>query len=607
MTVVAGEAIAMPVDQRPRSLVDLVHRSVVRVPDKVALRWKHGGEWQSWTYADLWNAVTRTSLALRASGVGAGDRVVILSRSRPEWLVADLAILALGAVTCPIYPGDSSARMADIVRRVGARLAFVEDAKLLQRLTDGLGPDREAVRFVLFEDGTAHTTLDDLSRDVDPSPDALAEWDASWQKVNPAQVATIVHTIGASGDALGVVLAHGSLIHSSLSVVQFVPNAETDTVLSVLPMSHMFERSVGILVPLMVGATVAFADRQMDRWVSDMAAVRPTTMAVIPLFLERLEQRIRSDVAGRSRYLRAAFGWALRLGERSYENHLAGRRDGPWLQLQRSVARRTVLARARRAFGGRLRMFLCGGAALPEATGRFFDALGIPVIEGYGLTESAPILTGNRPASYRYGTVGPPAPDTEVRIDPVNGEILGRGQQVMLGYLDRPEDTARVLDAEGWLRTGDVGEWDEAGRLRITGRIKNLLVLSTGKKVAPAPIERAVRESPYVAQAVLLGDDSDVVGMLVVPDLEAVRSAVGGSDGVEGPAEDEVAALLRKEVERLTASFAPFERPRRIRLLPRPLSADSGEIDEDGRPNRAAVIAAFPSEVDALFDRNGNH
>jgi long-chain acyl-CoA synthetase len=309
-------------------------------------------------------------------------------------------------------------------------------------------------------------------------------------------------------------------------------------------------------------------------------------------------------------YRRALFDWATALGRQHYANQLAGRPDGPWLRLRRWVAERTVLVRARGAFGGRLRFFISGGAALPEGTGTFFESMGVTILEGYGLTETAPTLTVNRPGSYRYGTVGTPLPGTELRIDPASGEILGRGPQVMLGYLDRPKETARVLDAQGWLRTGDIGEFDEAHRLRITGRIKNLLVLATGKNVAPAPIEKALAESPYVAQAVLLGDDQEATGVLLAPEFNSLRHWAGSHDvdpdaltDAELVARPEVAALFRREADRLAAEFATYERPRRIALLPRPLTAASGELDAAGSPVRSVVISNFPQQIAELFDR----
>jgi long-chain acyl-CoA synthetase len=595
--------------------VELIWRSVQRTPDKEAIRWKAGGGWPSWTYAELWAQVAAASIGLRRMGIGAGDRVVILSRSRPEWLVADLACMALGAVTCPLYPGDPPARMAEIARRVGPRLVFAEDAKLLQRLYSAPSSSEREARIVLFDPnpagGTA-MTLAHLVREADPSPEALADWERTWRRIDPAQVATIVHTIGVDGDPLGVVASHDNLLHSFHATVEAIPISSMDVMLSVLPMSHMFERGGAMLAGLGAGATIAFAERQIERWAADMGEVQPTLMASIPLFFERIEHRIKTAVATGPAHRRALFDWATGLGRQHYRNHLAGLTDGPWLRLCRWVAERTVLAQVRRAFGGRLRFFISGGAALPESTGVFVESVGIPILEGYGLTETAPTLTVNRMATYRYGTVGPPLPGTELRIDPGSGEILARGPQVMLGYLDRPADTARVLDAEGWLRTGDIGEFDEAHRLRITGRVKNLLVLATGKNVAPAPIERALVRSPYIAQAVLLGDDRDATGALLAPDLAAIRvwSGVSRADadsdadaGARLLARPEVAALLRQEVDRLTAEFATYERPRRFGVLPRPLSAAAGEVDAAGSPIRSVVMSNFPEQVAELFER----
>lgn len=599
MTVIRGEPLIIAPERMPASIAELIHRSVERRPDKEALRWKNGSGWSSWTYAELWEQVAATSIGLREMGVAAGDRVVILSRSRPEWVVADLACLALGAVTCPIYPADPPARMARIARDVDARFLIVEDDRLLQRLRSGFGDADLSGSVVLFdaEGSVGRPSLATVAAlDTAPFRDA---WDDAWRSVRSDQVATVVHTIGTDGVPLGVVVRHGSLVHSFHAIVQAVPISAADTVLSVLPMSHMFERGATILAALGVGATVAFADRKFERWGADMANVRPTLMAAIPLFFEMIERRTMADLDRGPGFRRGLFGWAQRLGSQHYRNHLAGRSDGPWLRFQRGLAARTVTAPLRRALGGRLRFLMSGGAALPESTGLFFETVGIPILEGYGLTETAPILTANRPASYRYGSVGTAVAGTELRIDPVSGEIQARGPQVMDGYLDRPSATARALDPDGWLSTGDVGEFDEAGHLRITGRLKNLLVLATGKNVAPAPIERAVEASPYVRQAVLLGDDRDATGILVAPDLDNVPIASAADQSA-------LAALLRQEVERLTAEFAAYERPRRTVLLPRLLDVDRGEVDMDGRPVRAVVAAQFPREVEELFDRSGD-
>ena len=499
--------------------------------------------------------------------------------------------------------------MVAIAEGVNARLLVVEDAKLLARFRSAPTDANRGVPVVMFEDEAdglpTVTALAALRAAAPPSGEELARWDETWSAVTRDQVATIVHTIGVDGEPWGVVVAHGNLLHSYQAIRQAIPLSQDDRALSVLPMSHMFERGAGIVVALGIGASVAFAERQIERWAADMAEVRPTLMATIPLFFERIEQHINHVVASGPAYRRSLFQWAIQLGHEHYRNRLAGRSDGPWLRARRWLALRTVLAPVRNSFGGRLTFLMSGGAALPESTGLFFESIGIPILEGYGLTETAPILTANRPGTNRYGTVGMPVAGTELRIEPGSGEILARGPQIMLGYLDRPAETARAIDAEGWLHTGDVGEFDEAGRLRITGRLKNLLVLATGKNVAPAPIERALETSPLITRAVLVGDDRDQTAALLEPNVETLRATIGltGETASDGDllALPEVQARLRNELERLTADFAAYERPRRFALLPRSLSREAGELDAAGRPVRSVVLAAFADLEAALL------
>ena len=597
-----GEPFGLAPAERPRSLVDLLHRSVRRWPEHEALRWKvaqggsaegGGAHWASWTYAQLWDRVRAVSLGMQRLGLAPGDRVAILSRSRPEWIVADLACLALGAVTCPIQPGEPPARLAGMMRHLAPRFVMVENDHLLQRLQRAVG-NEPAATLIWFEPtpspGGEGWTFDEVAASVDPSSEAAVAWDAGWSALGPGTVATVVHTMAEDGEPRGAVLTHGNIVHSALAATQAIPLSTSDTILSVLPLSHMFERGANVMASLGAGSTVVFADRSMERWASDMAEVRPTVMCCVPLFFEQLEKRIRGQVAASPAMARTLFRWGWRLGRRSDELRESGRHVPPWLRIATRFTRRSVLLPIHRAMGGRLRFFVSGGAPLPAETGRFFAGLGVTILEGFGLTETAPLLTVNRYGSQRHGAVGPPVVETEIRIAPETDEVLARGPQVMRGYLDLPDVNRRLLDRDGWFHTGDRGALDPDGYLRITGRIKNLIVLSNGKKVAPGPIERAVMASPLIAQAVLLGDGRDAVGLLIVPDAE-----VAGGPGSGDP------ARLHREVERLTSAFAAHERPRRLAILPRPLSADAGEIDRDGRPMRSVVLARFPSEAAALF------
>jgi long-chain acyl-CoA synthetase len=589
---VVGEPLNVPHAERPRNLLEMVLRSARRWPMHEALRWRRAPAdgaavidgWASWTYAELWEQIRATSLGLRGLGVVEGDRVVILSRSRPEWVVADLAALALGAVTCPIQPSEPPARIAAQLRHLAPRLLIVENDHLLHRLRRGTGtlPVVPVVGIDPLAIGEgAGPTLASLANAVAPTPEAAGHWEAEALAIEPACLATIVHTMAEDGEPRGAMLTHGNVVHSALAATQAIPISAADVILSVLPLSHMFERGANVLACLHAGATVVFADRAMERWASDLVEVQPTVMCCVPLFFDQLERQIRRQVAGRPAYARWLFAWAVTVGRRREVRRDAGRRPWVGLRAAHALAQRAVLARIQARLGGRLRFFVSGGAPLNPATGRFLESLGVPILEGYGLTETAPLLSVNRLGSQRYGTVGEPVAETEIRIAADTDEVLARGPQVMLGYLDLPAVNARMIDPDHWFHTGDRGALDETGRLCISGRIKDLLVLATGKKVAPRAIEEALLASPLIAQAVVVGD-GDAVGVLVVPTGEVDLSN------------------LHREVERLTADLAAYERPRRVALLPRPLTVADGELTADGTPQRRTILAHFPEQAASL-------
>ncbi len=610
-----GEPLRLAPGDRVRNLVDLIHRSVERSPDRIALQWKargngRQGTWEQRTYAELWTWVEAVSLGLAALGMRPGDRAVILSRSRPEWVVADLAVLALGGVTCPIYSAERPDKVAVMVRNVGARFAFVEGmqqaAKLIADAAD-LGVDH-VISFDAshaLPEGSA--TFKQLAARGDAARPALTDWRRGWASIGRAQVATIVHTSGTGGEPKGVVLTHGNVIHNFEAARQAIPFDEHDLALSVLPLSHMLERAAGLYVPLAIGAGVAFAEPLIERWAANLVEVRPTIMVTIPLFFQRIHQKVLAEVERQPAWKQRLFRWGTGLGARRYANHLGGRRDSAWLRLQLAIAGRVVFARIKARTGGRLRYFCSGGAPLPREVGEFFYAMGMLILEGYGLSETAPLLAISRPASFRFGTVGPPAAETEIRIDAASGEILARGPQVMRGYLDDPAATADAIDADGWFHTGDIGEFDEAGRLRITDRLKNLIVLDNGKKVSPTPMETKLASSPYIAQAVIIGDGHSATGALVVPDFERLASwaretGLPRTDAPRTIEHTEVIALMDAEVRRLLHDFAAYERPRRVAILPRELSEERDEVVGPLRkPKRRVIIANWPAQVERLF------
>ncbi len=618
------EPLDIPAELRADSLVALVHNSVLRNPDKEALRWKlpktkRAAEgppeaeevaWTSLSYRQTWDWITQVAMGLKHLGMRDGDRICIMSRTRPAWLAADLGSLSLGAVTCPIYPSVEPKQAAFVINNVGARLIFVENLQQAAKI-DEVRPECPTLEHVVVIDDRGRLpegaiSFDDIFDLATADPGEIREWTETWSAYGRDKVATIVHTSGTTANPKGVVLTHGNILHNFEGGVQAVDFNEDDLFLSFLPLSHMTERAAGQIVPLGRGCTIAYAEPAIERLAANMAEVRPTVMVAVPRLYERLYSRVISTVEAGPHLRQRIFYWALKLGRAKYANHVAGVPNSAWLRLQLKVADRLVFHKIKARTGGRVRYFVSGGAPLSQEIGEFFFAMGMLILEGYGLTETAPLLTISRPADFRFGTVGRPVAETQIRIDPTNGEVLARGPQVMQGYLNQPEETAKVIDADGWFHTGDIGELDPDGQLRITDRLKNILVLANGKNVAPAPMEIAILTSRYIAQAVILGDNEPYTGVLIVPDFEQVATWAAANGVAEMPAEQLVAEkavqkLIEGEVKAKLDGFAIYERPRRVALLPRLLSEEEGELTPSLKVKLRVVVEKWADKVAHLF------
>jgi long-chain acyl-CoA synthetase len=608
------------------SVLDLVHRSVTRHPEREALRWKlprsrrmNGGEaeqeavdWTRTTYRETWEWIRDVSLGMQQLGIVAGDRVCIISRTRPVWLVADLASMALGAVSCPIYPSAEANQAAFIINNVGARLIFVENAQQAAKIASvrDACPTLETV--VVVEDrgkapeGTI--SLDDVFDLAPTDADHRRLWEEGWRAIGREQLATIIHTSGTTANPKGAMITHGNLVFNYEAVIQCVDFTPDDVFLSWLPLSHIYERVAGMVVPMGRGCTIAYAEPLIERLPSNMIEVRPTVMVAVPRLYERVYARVVSSVEASSPTKQRIFHWAAGLGREKYEAHLAGRAPSPWLRLQLKVADLLVFGKIRARTGGRVRYFVSGSAPLAREIGEFFYAMGMLILEGYGLTETSPFVSINRPDDFVFGTVGRAAPDTEVRIEEGSGEICVRGPQVMRGYLNEPDETARAIDADGWFHTGDVGEIDPGGRIRITDRLKNIIILANGKNVSPAPMEAALSTSRYIAQAVILGDRQPYTGALLAPDFEELARWAAAHGMAEMPPaqlveQRAVQKLIDGEVKRTLEPFAIFERPRRVALLPRLLSEEQDELTPSMKTKNRVVLANWPEKIAYLFDQ----
>jgi long-chain acyl-CoA synthetase len=616
------EPLVVAPEDATRNVVDLVRRAAERHSTREAMRWKlskaqraEGSDestWTSRTYREMWDWVTQLSLGLKDLGIRDGDSVCIIARTRPEWSVSDLASLALGTVTCPIYPQSEPGQAAFVINNVKAKAIFVENAQQAAKIESIRAECPTLEHVISFEASGKHPpgtlTLDDVMARADMDAANRRAWLDGIQAIDRDHLATVIHTSGTTANPKGAMLSHGNLLFNFEAATQVVDFYETDVFLAFLPLSHIYGRIVDEVVALGRGAAVVFAEALIERLPANMVEVRPTVMGSVPRLYERVYARVHSAVEAGSPTRQRIFHWAAGLGAKKYANHLEGRPNSAWLGLQLKLADALVFGKIRERTGGRVRYFVSGSAPLSREIGEFFYGMGMLVLEGYGLTETSPFVSINRPGDFVFGTVGRPAPGSEVKIDAETGEILVRGPQIMQGYLNAPEETAKAIEPDGWFHTGDIGELDEIGRIRITDRLKNIIVLGNGKNVSPAPMEAALSTSRFVAQAVILGDRQAYTGALIAPDFDELGAwAAANGIAAEMPPEQlieesAVERLFDAEVKRTLDPFAIYERPRRVALLPRLLSEEAGELTPSLKTKNRVVLQNWADKIAFLFD-----
>ena len=577
---------------------------------------KQVGEWRPISARETYAAVEAVALGLRAIGVARGDRVALLAETRYEWAVCDLAILGIGAVTVPIYPTLVAAQVARLMRDAEVRVAVVSNAI-----------QREKARAARAEVPTFETVIEIDRAPTEPArPGELSldevrtrglaarEGDAnafraSLATITPDDLATIIYTSGTTGDPKGAMLTHGNIASNVASCLEVYALTPADTCLSFLPLSHIFERMAGLYAMLAGGATIAYAEN-MEAVGANATEVHPTILTGVPRFYEKVYAKVMDSVSKRPPVMQRLFHWGLARGRARARAHFAGRALSPLAELEARLADRLVGRVIRERMGGRLRYGISGGAPLNPSVLEFFFAIGIPILEGYGLTETSPVICLNRPGHEKPGSVGPPIPGVEVRLGP-EGEVLTRGPHVMRGYYHNPEATREAI-RDGWFHTGDVGRIDADGCLSITDRIKDLLVTAGGKKVAPQPIEARLKESRWVGEAVLLGDRRPFVVCLLAPDFEQLETeardrgwtAASRRALIERP---EVHALYEAEIARVNASLAPFERIKKFDLIDHELTLERGELTPSLKVKRRVIAEHFGPAIEALYGAEPRH
>ncbi len=573
-----------------------------------ALNHKLGGEWINISAETFVERVRNVALGLAEFGIKPGDRIALLSENRPEWSIADLAILSLGAINVPVYTTQAVDQIRYILTDSGTRAIFVSNRKLFRHARQALEGLDFLERVIFFDDPDGDdieraTTLESLEKlGKQRAADHPAAFEAYLKAIRPEDLATIIYTSGTTGEPKGVMLTHANFVSNVTAIVGGLPISSTDTALSVLPLSHIFERT-GFYIFCYAGVSVYYT-ASFDQVGENLREVRPTVMTAVPRLFEKVYHKIVKKGFAEKGWKRKVFVRSLEVGQRYAEAKDKGKLIGPALALQQRMASRVVFSKWREGVGGRLRYFVSGGAPLSPTLSYAFLAAGIPILQGYGATETC-IVSANRPDNNKVGSVGLLFDGIEASIAE-DGEILLRGPNVMRGYYGHPEETASVLSDE-WFATGDVGHLDKEGHLYITDRKKDLFKLSNGKYVAPQQIESLLKQSEFVSQVVVVGTGRKQPAALVVPEWEAVRQALAAAgeefpnDRVELAAFAPAIKLVQSDVAQLTRELADYERIRRIALLPEEFSIDRGELTPTLKVKRRVIDQKFGDLIEELY------
>ncbi|HKZ32991.1 MAG TPA: long-chain fatty acid--CoA ligase [Vicinamibacteria bacterium] len=588
-----------------RTLSDLFYRSVDEFRKPEHLRHKRDGAWRATSSDEFRAAVEETALGLLGLGIGKGDQVAILSENRPEWAFADFATLAAGASDVPIYPSLTPAQIRYVLSDSRAKAIFVGSRALLAKLAEVKGELPGLAHVISFDELPGALSLAGLRVQgraaLAREPDAVRKLAA---RVAPDDLATIIYTSGTTGDPKGVMLSHANMLSNVLSAAKVFPQVGPGwTALSFLPLCHSFERTAGHYFMLHAGVTIAYAE-SVERVPDNMLEVRPHIMCSVPRLYEKMFARVNEKVARDTAARQALFRWAFAVGRDGFEARLARREPGLVLRAKLALADRLVFSKIRARAGGRLQLFISGGAPLAGEIARFFGAAGMLVCEGYGLTETSPVITCNRPDRLKPGTVGMPLDGVEVRIAE-DGEILSRGPHIMLGYFGRPEATREAIDADGFFHTGDLGHVDPDGFLVITDRKKDIIVTSGGKNIAPQPIENKLKTNRFFSEVVMIGDRRKFAVALVVPNYEALAAWAAERD-ITGTREElvrrpEVVDHYLGLVSSMTGELAQFEKIKKLALLPKELSQEAGELTPTLKVKRRVVEERYRSLIDDMY------
>ena len=604
------ETVQRPIaPNEPATLIDVFMRAahVHHRPD--ALNYKTGGRWVSVSSAEMLERVKDIAAGLHAIGIRHGDRVALLSDSRVEWTLTDAGCLFASAVDVPIYPTLTPPQVQYILKDSGASALFVANREKFLELKQILVECPQVKHIIFFDpegvttaDGLTLAQLEERGRELEHNDRGLLDRMAA--ETTPDDLATIIYTSGTTGEPKGVMLTHGNLVSNLIDSTGHLTIGEEDTVLSVLPLSHVYERQA-MYMYLHHGMAVYFAE-SLQTIAANMREVRPTILVGVPRLFEKIYARIHERAAAAGKVTETLLLWSVDVA-REYAAYVTNHRPLPAaVKFKHSLASKLVFAKWHEAFGGRIRLLLSGGAALSEELARIYIGAGIPIIQGYGLTETSPVVTASGLDDYRVGTVGRPIPHVQVRLAE-DGEIEVRGPNVMRGYYNKPEETRAAFTEDGWFKTGDIGTLDADGYLRITDRKKELFKTSGGKYIAPQPIEQAIKGSRFVNQVVLIGSERKFPAALIVPVWEQLESYCK-LKGIEVKSRKELCRhpriidLLQRQIDALTPDLARYEKIKKVALIEDEFTIEGGELTPTLKVKRRVIDDKYRDVIEKLYE-----
>jgi long-chain acyl-CoA synthetase len=596
------------IEHRARSVAHLFVDRVSTTPDSEAFRFLVGEDWESVTWAQTDVRVRQMAAGLVALGIEPEQRVAIASSTRYEWVVADLAVMLAGAATTAIYPTTSESDVTYIMADSQSRIVFAENDAQIAKLRANRSSLPDVAKVVTFDGTTDGDWVISLADLEELGAERLAQEpsvvDDRINAIEPHHLATLIYTSGTTGRPKGVRLSHDNWTFEAATVDAIGILSADDLQYLWLPLAHVLGK-VLLTLPLQIGFPTAL-DGRVDKIVENLAVVSPTFMGAAPRIFEKAYAKITTTVAAEGGIKAKLFDWAIGVGSQVATLRAEGRSASPLLAAQFVLADKLVLQKVQARFGGRIRYFISGSAALNSDVARWFDAVGLLILEGYGLTESSAASFVNRPGSYAFGSVGWPLPGTEVQIAH-DGEILLRGPGIMAGYHNLPEESAEAVDQEGWLHTGDVGDLDERGFLRITDRKKDLFKTSNGKHVAPSVMEAIFKGvCPYASQLIVHGEGRSYVTALVTLDPDALANWAGEN----GMADKSYAELVRSPqaremvqgyIDELNSQLNHWETIKRFLILDRDLTIDDGDLTPSMKLKRKVVAEKYRDELDSLY------